>query len=218
MFAAQTDGGGTPAQLTRSNNQQVPDAFSPDGRRLVFTEAIAGAKRETRILPVESEGGQMRAGEPQSLFKAPIGPEDPSFSPDGRWLAYSNAEGGAYEVYVRAFPDEGRQVQVSNAGGSLPLWSRSGHELFYRTEDQRIMVASYTVKGDSFIPERPHPWYGKRIANIGGNSNLDLAPDGRRFVVLMPAEVTEARESPSHVTLVMNFFDEVRRRVAGQAK
>ena len=80
------------------------------------------------------------------------------------------------------------------------------------------MVANYTVKGDLFIPDRPRLWYGKRIADVGTNSNLDLAPDGRRFVVLMPVEVTEARESQNQVTLVMNFFDEVRRRVAAQAK
>jgi serine/threonine-protein kinase len=215
MFAVQTDGGGTPAQLTRSNNRQSPEAFSPDGRRLVFTEVSAGSKGEIRILPVESAGGQMRAGEPQHLFKALA---TPTFSPDGRWLAYSNAEGGRHEVYVRAFPDTGRQVQVSNAGGILPLWSRKGNALFYRTADQRIMMANYTVKGDSFIPQRPRLWYGKRIANVGDNWNLDLAPDGRRMVVLMPAEVADARESQSHVTLVMNFFDEVRRRVAGQAK
>jgi Tol biopolymer transport system component len=216
MFAVQTDGGGTPAQLTRSNNQQAPHAFSPDGR-LVFTE-ITGAKSEMRILPVESEGGQMRAGEPQPLFNASIRVAHCSFSPDGQWLAYSNADSGHYEVYVRAFPDNGRQMQASNAGGIMPLWSRNGHELFYRTEDQRIMVANYAVKGDSFIPERSRQWYGKRIANVGNNWNLDLAPDGRRFVVLMPAESTEERESQSRVTLVMNFFDEIRRRVAEQAK
>jgi serine/threonine-protein kinase len=216
MFVVQADGGGMPAQLTRSNNQQWPETFSPDGRRLVFTEMIPGPKGEIRILPVESEGGQMRAGDPQPLFKTSIRTRFPSFSPDGRWLAHSNAEGGTYEVYVRAFPDNGRQVQVSNTGGIMPLWSRNAHELFYRTVDQRIMVANYTVKGDSFIPERPRLWYSKRIANVGTNWNLDLAPDGRRFVVLMPAEAAEKRERQSHVTLVMNFFDEVRRRVAGR--
>ena len=55
-----------------------------------------------------------------SLFKA-SSRSDPSFSPDGRWLAYSNAEGGRDEVYVRAFPDTGTQVQISNDGGTLPL-------------------------------------------------------------------------------------------------
>jgi len=218
MFAAQADGGGTPVQLTRSNKQQTPETFSPDGRRLIFTEMGSVGRNEIRIMLVESEGGQIRVGEPQPLFKVSSRSESPSFSPDGRWLAYSNAESGPYQVYVRAFPDNGKQVQVSNAGGILPLWSRNGRELFYRTEDQRIMVANYTVKGDSFIPERPRQWYGRRIADVGTNWNFDLVPDGRRLAVLMPAEDSEARESQGHVTLVMNFFDEVRRQVAGRAK
>jgi serine/threonine-protein kinase len=218
MFAMQIDGGGTPTQLTRTNNPQSPAAFSPDGRRVVFTEIPPGAKGEIRIMPVESQGGQMRAGEPQPLLNASGITTYARFSPDGRWLAYANAEGGPYEIYVRAFPDNGRQVQVSNAGGIMPFWSLKKNELFYRTEDQRIMVANYTVKGDSFIPQRPRLWYSKRIANVGNAGNLDVAPDGKRFVVLMPAEATEDRESQNHVTLVMNFFDEVRRRVTGQAK
>ena len=217
IFAVQTDGGGTPMQLTRGSNKQVPDAFSPDGRQLVFTELFAGTKGEIRSMPVAIQGSQIRAGEPQPLSKV-SGTAYACFSPDGRWLAYANTDGGPTEIYVRAFPDSGRQVQISNAGGIIPFWSRNGRELFYRTEDQRIMVASYTVKGDSFIPQRPRPWYGKRIANIGGAPNLDLAPDGRRFVVLIPAEGMEARESRSRITLVMNFFDEVRRREALQAK
>jgi len=50
--------------------------------------------------------------------------------------------------------------------------------------------------------------------------NYDLAPDGKRFAVQMPVESPEAQEARSHVTLVLNFFDEVRRSaaVAGQGK
>ncbi len=210
MFAARTDGAGAPAQLTVSNNLQTPNTFSPDGRRLLFTKGgIAGAKGETRVVPVDIENGQMVARKDEPFFAAPV---SPTFSPDGRWLAYSNVKNGASEVYVRAFRDNARQVQVSIGGGSLPFWSRNGRELFYRGEDQQIMVVNYTIQGDSFSPQRARQWYGKPIANIGGAGNLDLAPDGR-FIVLMPAEIAEARESRSHVTLVMNFFDEVREAV-----
>jgi len=216
-FAVQADGGGTPVQLTRSSNQQWPGAFSPDGKWLVFTELISRARGEIRIMPVESHLGQLRSAEPQPVVTV-SNTTDPRFSPDGRWLAYSNAEGGAYQIYVRAFPEMGRRVQISNSSGSRAFWSRNGRELFYRTEDQRIMVVNYTVKGEAFIPQRPRSWSDRRIANIGGAANLDLAPDGKRFIVLIPAEVTDASESQRDVTLVMNFFDEVRRRVAGQVK
>jgi len=126
-----------------------------------------------------------------------------------------------YEVYVRAFPGgalgAGSQVQISNAGGLSPAWSRSARELFYQTEDQRIMVANYSVKGESFLADKPRVWSRKQPADLGTAPNFDLAPDGKRLVVLMPTESPEPRESQSHVTLVVNFFGEVR-RLAAQSK
>jgi len=80
------------------------------------------------------------------------------------------------------------------------------------------MVVNYTVKGESFVPDKPQVWFGKQLANIGLGMNFDLAPDGKRFVVLMPVESSEPREAQNHVMLVVNFFDEVRRRVAAQGK
>src|SRR5262249_10630251 len=103
-------------------------------------------------------------------------------------------------------------------GGWLPIWSTNGKELFYRTEDQRIMVVNYRVSGGSFVPEKPRVWSGKRLSNVGFSPNLNLAPDGKRFVVVMPVERPEPRENQSHVMLELNFFDEIRRRVAGQTK
>ena len=80
------------------------------------------------------------------------------------------------------------------------------------------MVANYTMKGESFVADKPRVWFEKQLADIGIGGNFDLAPDGKRFVVLMPAASPEPRETQNHVTLVVNFFDEVRRRVAAQSK
>ena len=76
------------------------------------------------------------------------------------------------------------------------------------------MVADYTVQGGSFTASKPRMWSEKRLANTGLGVNFDLAPDGKRLLALMPAEGAEPRERQSHVTLMTNFFDEVRRRVA----
>ena len=67
------------------------------------------------------------------------------------------------------------------------------------------------------MPDKPRVWFGKELANVGLAKNFDLAPDGKRFVVLMPAVSPEPR-AQNHVMLVVNFLDEVRRRVAPQGK
>jgi serine/threonine-protein kinase len=88
--------------------------------------------------------------------------------------------------------------------------------LFFRSRDNRIMVAAYSEKGDSFLADRPTVWSEKRLANlfsIAGNASYDSAPDGKRIAALMPVETPEAEQSRNHVTFLENFFDELRRKV-----
>ena len=162
---------------------------------------------------MESDGTGLRAGKPEPFLQTPFDERQPAFSPDGRWIAYASNESGAYQVYVRAFPDKGGKWQISNSGGAYPVWSRNGHELFFRTLDSRIMVASYSVKGESFVADKPRVWSEKKIADIGLVSNYDLAPDGKRIAALMPVETPEDQKAQSHVIFLENFFDEVRRKV-----
>jgi len=126
-------------------------------------------------------------------------------------MAYSSNESGSFQVYVRAFPDKGGKWQISNGGGVLPIWSGNGHDLFFRTGDNQIMVAGYTVKGDSFVADKPQVWSETRIANVG-LPNYDLSPDGKRVAALIPAATAEDQQAQNHVIVLMNFFDEVRRR------
>ena len=211
----QADGAGAVRQLTQSKNLQFPHFFTPDGKRLVFTEATSGTSGEIRSVSVDIPSGQMKAGEPKTHLKTSTAPTFAALSPSGRWLAYQDSQEGRFEVYVRAFPDTGVQVRISNNGGTMPSWSRNGRELFYRTMDQRIMVTHYAVKGEVFVPDKPQVWFGKQLANIGLAVNLDLAPDGKHFLALMPAEGSVPRDRQSHVSLFVNYFDEVRRRMAG---
>src|SRR6202022_4157356 len=149
-----------------------------DGKRLAFYEALPGTGFDIWTVSVESDGAGLHAGKPELFLKTSSDQRHSSFSPDGRWLAYASDESGAYQVYVRAFPDKGGKWQISNNGGVYPVFSRNGRELFFRSEDNRIMVAAYTGKGDSFAADKPRVWSEKRIADTGlGGINYDVAPD-----------------------------------------
>ena len=75
------------------------------------------------------------------------------------------------------------------------MWSRNGHELFFKTLDNHIMVAAYTVKGDSFVADKPRTWSEKQLGGtINAARNVDLAPDGKHIVALMSVETAEGRK------------------------
>jgi hypothetical protein len=75
------------------------------------------------------------------------------------------------------------------------------------------MVASYTTKGDSFVPDKPRLWSERRLADTSFFQNLDISPDSKRFLVLMPAEAPGQQRANNQVIFLLNFFDEIRRRV-----
>jgi protein kinase-like protein/WD40 repeat protein len=217
LYWVRSDGAAAALRLTESKNDQTPYSFSPDGKRLAFVEQGGATLNDIWTLPIDwSDPEHPKAGQPEVFLRTPNSENAPAFSPDGRWLAYGAQEGPNQEVYVRPFPADpsGGKWQISNGGGNLPIWSRgalgAGRELFYQSPNG-IMVVRYTAKGATFVPDKPRLWSDYRIYNARVAKNYDLAPDGKRFAVF---ELPEGEQKPeTHVTLLLNFFDEVRRRV-----
>jgi hypothetical protein len=112
---------------------------------------------------------------------------------------------------VRPFPGPGGRWLISE--GVHPIWSRNGRELFYETtSDNRIMVVTYSAKGDTFTAGKPRAWSDARILEPNNTYwNLDLGPDGKRFAVFPGPRAGEQKGSV-HVTVLLNFLDELRRR------
>lgn len=205
------DGSGPPRTILPSGIRPVPWSLTPDGKRLAFYEMNPETHFDLWTVPLEISSGEPRAGKPEPFLRTKDVETYPTFSPDGHWLAFVAYRAGGYEVYVRAFPDNGVEVQVSQGGGRLPRWTRSG-ELIYATEDQRIMVVSYRVKGGSFEADVPRLWSKVRLGNAGVLGNFDVAPDGR-IVALLPPRDPTGQQAQNHVTFLINFFDDVQRRV-----
>jgi eukaryotic-like serine/threonine-protein kinase len=128
IFQVRADGAGELQALTESKTTQLPWSFTPDGERLAYVE-VAG-NNQIWTVPLGEHGGKLKAGKPEQFLKSSFADEAPSFSPDGRWLAYHSNESGKNEVYVRGFPPassgQGGKWQISNSGGTTPHWSRNG--------------------------------------------------------------------------------------------
>jgi eukaryotic-like serine/threonine-protein kinase len=215
MYWIRADGSSEPQRLTET--PQAPRSFSPDGKRLAYTQRNAGGHIEIWTAPLEGDRDHPRLGNAEPFLRTSFSETEPAFSPDGHWLAYSSDESGAYELYVRSFPGPGGRSQISTAGGGHPIWSRNGRQLFFLAPDWRIMVADYTARGDSFTAGKPQVWSQKNLIYMGSNYQYDLAPDGKRFAVVLNAEgPAERGQRPlDSVTVLLNFFDELRRKVSG---
>jgi serine/threonine protein kinase/WD40 repeat protein len=213
LFWVRSDASSMPERLTTSEYASYPYSFSPDGKRLAYAEATPEAGTDIWTLPLEgSESDHPTAAKPEPFLRTAASERDPAFSPDGRWMAYASDESGDFEVYVRPFPGPGSKWRISIAGGRMPVWSKSARELAYETADGRLMTVSYSLNGDKLILGEPHSWPGNRILR-SGVQNMDLAPDGKRFAILMAPEASTEQRSPGGVTILLNFFDELRRRV-----
>jgi serine/threonine-protein kinase len=211
---ARSDGAEEPQKLLSSLRSMVPWSITADGKRLAYFELAPDTLNDLWTVPLDtSDPAHPKIGKPEILLRTPANEVVPTFSPDGRWVAYRSNESGIDEVYVRSFPaGSGGKWPISIGGGLYGEWSPNGHELFYETSDNRIMVRDYRVDGNAFVPGKPRLWTERRIF-FPGLRNLTLHPDGKRFAVFPMPEDVGGEKSPVRVTFVLNFFDELRRKV-----
>ena len=205
VFWKPADGSGPAVQLTTTGERQIPTLWSPDGRVLAFTDYDPGTGGDIWTLPIED------GGEPREFLRTPFHERHGMFSPDGRWLAYTSNESGRDEIYVQSYPGRGGKWLISNEGGSQPVWSRNGGELFYRNGNAFLAVAVETEPMFSagrstllFEEAFDEGWPGTEEFS----SNYDVTADGEHFVMLKSAE-TAGRQ----MNVVLNLFDELKRSV-----
>jgi len=213
LFWQMADGTGQAERVAkgRNNSQVFPTSFSSDGTRLVVHGDSNGTQVDD-IGIVSLEGGA--DSEVAPLLETMFSEANAQVSPDGRWLAYESDESGQLEVYVRPFPDiDAGRWQVSTGGGAQPVWARNGRELFYRSGDAVMSVPVET--GASFVSRNPVVLFTGEFAPSIGGRNYDVSPDGQRFLMLkVGASGADAQDIPPvRITVVLNWFEELRRLV-----
>lgn len=189
VLSLRDDGGGPPREIAgRAARPLGAYSWSPDGRVLALSTLGGG---DATVSFAGAEGATARATE--LTFAGHM----PSFSPDGRFVAYTSVETGQVEVFVRSFPDGGIARQISTDGGGEPVWCPCG-DLFYRNGNRWMSVRVRTQPDLQW--DTPRLRFETDFVDTPGRS-YDVSPDGRRLLVVKSAtEVARHR-----IELVVNW-------------
>jgi Tol biopolymer transport system component len=201
-------------RLTDGKISQHPWSVAPDGKRLATAQDNTGNGVEIWMAPIEGDAGRgVRLGRAEPFVRTPFTTIEPVFSPDGRWLAYRSGEPGKQGLWVVPFPGPGGGWLVSSRGDE-PVWSRNGLELFFLSGGT-IMVAGYTARGDALVFGKPQVWSPHRALDLGSRPvpDFDVSPDGKRLAIVLNSDGTADPQPITHLTFLVNFFDELRRKV-----
>jgi eukaryotic-like serine/threonine-protein kinase len=201
MYIKSSSGMGQPRKAMEFPFFLISECWAPDGKSILLFGAKAPLKGALYLYTLADN----------KTVELPIDKARPAakISPDGKWLAYSSAESGAVEVYVAPFPMLNAKWQVSTSGGSFPVWSRDGKQLFYISTDGKVMAAEIRTAGgfQAGIPKPlfPIPMF-ETIAGGGPTYQFDVARDGR-FLINESSEQT----SDAPITLVTNWTAELKK-------
>ena len=159
-----------------------PEHWSPDGRQVIFLSSSGAAVYALDLHSSDQE--------PTLLFESTFDTDEFHLSPDGRWIAWGSRESGRWEVFVATFPEFLQRRQVSVGGGSQPLWSRDGQELFYLKPDGTLMSVEVDLGGEIETGE-PAALFPTGIAVNPIRNQYCVTPDGQRFLTIEPEENEE---------------------------
>jgi len=194
LFLKSADDSVKPAELLLDTPAlAVPHGWTADGG-LLYHFVGEGGNRELMLLPAG-------ATEPVPFLATQFNEQGAAVSPDGRWVAYTSNQSGRNEVYVRPYPGPDPEYLISNQGGTQPMWSRDGTEIFYRAADRR-MVAVRVETGERLrVLEREELFDTAGFLFNVARTPYDVHPEGRFLMV----QVAEMQDAGAQLHLVENF-------------
>ncbi len=186
-----------PQHLFDGRGVMSPWDWSQDGGTLLFGE---GPPKQMSLAVWDRETGQKT-----ELVSTPSGSLwAGQFSPDERFIAYTQVSGAGSEVYVVPYPPTGQRWLVSGGPGEEPVWRLDSQELVFRRGKGWYSVAYDNEAGFRFAA--PELMFEGSYVNIGGMEYRVLA-DGS--LVLM--ESIGTGEKSTRLGIVLNWDVEVDR-------
>jgi hypothetical protein len=107
-----------------------------------------------------------------------------------------------FEIYVQSFPVGLGKYRISTGGGTQPRWRRDGKELFYIATDGKVMAVDVKLS-PRFEAGIPHPLFDSQMfgPTVNVTFRYDVAPDGKRFLILATNQAASGPPAPMDVVL-----------------
>ncbi len=198
LFSKAADDSGTPTLVAASDYQEDPFSLSSDGTKLLTVRFTAAGQHELVVHDL--------AASPVSAHVLTSGFIDGTmarFSPNGRWVVYQARDSGRPEIYVRPTSGEDRKWQISADGGTFPVWSPAGNEIFFLAGPQ-LLAASVSENGNELVTGPARVLFANHRAIA-----FDVARDGKRLLMI---EDPNPQAQP-RLDMVVGWTDEVQRKV-----
>jgi serine/threonine-protein kinase len=209
LLTIRADGSGEPIVLLESANRLYPNAWTPDGRHLIFQEIGPTTGWDLQSLEVDAAGRP--AGVRTTFAATPAHESSAAISNDGRWIAYESDElDGVVQIYVRSWPDGAHKVRATTGGARLPAWGPHGELYYWETgEDMLRVIRTREAGGELAIGPAASAWPDdvagavlRRLVITVPNSRFDVDPAGSRFLVLEKASPDAGTDLTSPVVVL----------------
>jgi dipeptidyl aminopeptidase/acylaminoacyl peptidase len=201
IYKKASNGTGADEVLDKDSRVKIAYDWSRDGQYIIEGVLEPKTKWDIWVLPLT---GQTAGGEKKAFpyLQTDFNEQNARLSPDGRWIAYSSDETDRDEIYVQTFPQHVGKWQVSTNGGSNPVWSHDGKQLFFISGDGKmtaVEVKNAGAKNPQFEASSPVPLFDARLGFLSG-TRFDVAKDGR---FLIPRQASQT--APTPITVLANW-------------
>ena len=200
LFAVPADGGATHALTNDPRDLETPTA-SADGSSIAYgVQPFSCSGQPTRLETVSADGTSPRlvADDPGTRDESYNG--DPSFSPDGKRVAFDHVTPDGLSVEVATLGESRRAVVLppTRIWHGAPLWLPDGSRIAYLTAHS---IEAVSLRGGPPSVLAPNPTTYGGSCRAGG---LAVSPDGTQLAVadwLGIHLIDLARPAASHLAI-----------------
>jgi eukaryotic-like serine/threonine-protein kinase len=196
------DGSGSEQTFIRTENDTFPVDTTSDGKWLLYEES----KKESPLDSVIKAFPLVKGAEPFTVLEPVRSVSNARLKPGGNdWLAYQSDQSGHSEIYLSRFPHPGAKYQVTQTGGTQPVWSKDGKKLYYLDIYQKMTVVDIQTANDSVAIGAPKTLFQTTVRHSIPSQGYDVSRDGKFLLV------NSITENTSPVVLLTNWEAELKK-------